>query len=248
MAASSASLRVGNYSLHYTLSGQGHPLVLLHGLAGSSRWWSKNIPVLSDYFQVITLDLAGFGRSRGQRFRLSEAAELVHHWLDMMHIDQCHIIGHSMGGYITTALVSRIPERFDRIVLMDAVVLPMRTSLPVVTLRLLRALRFMPPDFFPVLVGDTARAGPITMRQAIRDILRADLSGELSNIQKDLMIIWGEHDRLLPLDMGYEMHRQLPAARFVVVRGAGHNPMWDRPAVFHKAVIPFLLDGDTAVS
>jgi pimeloyl-ACP methyl ester carboxylesterase len=238
------SLRVGNYTLHYTAAGKGHPVVLIHGLAGSSRWWLKNIPVLANHFRVYTLDLAGFGRSRGQSFALQEASSLVLRWMDAMAIGHCHVMGHSMGGYITATLVARSPERFGRVVLVDAVALPVGSTLPGMTVRLVRAMRYMPFDFLPVLASDIFSAGPVTMTRAIRDIFQADLTAELKKIQADMMIIWGEHDRLLPLRMGVEMHRHLPGAKFVMVPGAGHNPMWDRPQAFHDAVLPFLQEGE----
>ncbi len=236
-----ASLRLDGVTLHYTVAGQGTPLVLLHGLAGSSRWWDRNIPALARHFEVFTLDMAGFGRSRGQHFNLRAAADQVQGWLDAVGIGSCQLMGHSMGGYVVTALVTRTPRRFGRSVLVDALVLPLRSSLPAVTLRLLHALWYMPPDFLPVLVQDTWSAGPGTMVRAIRDSLQADLTGELAKIQTDLMIVWGENDKLIPLVLGLELNQRLAGAQLVVVPGAGHNPMWDRPQAFHQAVIPFLL-------
>ena len=236
-------LRTGNFTIHYTEAGAGYPLVLLHGLAGSRRWWLKNISVLGRYFKVYVLEMAGFGRSRGQRFSLKEAPGLVQGWMDAMKIEQCHVMGHSMGGCVAAALVRRNPERFGRVVLVDAVGIPIRRTVAVMAVRLVRALYYMPVDFFPVLVGDIITAGPVTLSRAIHDILQADMRAELEKIQADTMVVWGEYDRLLPVQMGVEMQRRLPRARLVVVQGAGHNPMWDRPSVFHEAVIPFLQQG-----
>jgi pimeloyl-ACP methyl ester carboxylesterase len=244
MDVTRSTLKIGRYNLFYTRAGTGPPVILLHGLAGSSRWWAKNIPELARHFEVYTLDLAGFGRSRGQSFVLQEAASMVLEWMDRLGLDHSHLIAHSMGGYIATHLVAQNPDRVNRFVLVDAVVLPLRSSLPAVTLRLLHAIRYMSFDFLPVLFADTLTAGPVTLYRAIRDILQADLTSEMERIQSDLMIMWGEHDTLLPVAMGYEMHRQLPAARFTVIKGAGHNPMWDRPQVFNEAVIDFLLAGE----
>lgn len=234
------SLRLENITLHYSVAGHGDPVLLLHGLAGSERWWAKNIAALSRHFRVYALDMAGFGRSRGQPFALEEAAALLLRWLDALHIERCRVVAHSMGGHVTTRLIALAPEMVERAVLVDAAVLPIRRPLPIVGLRLLAALRYMPFDFLPILFTDTLRAGPLTMLRATRDILRGDLTEQLQRIQTDLMIVWGEHDTLLPLAMGEALRRLLPSARFVVIRGAGHNPMWDRPQEFNRLVIQFL--------
>lgn len=236
-----SALRLDNVTLHYTAAGHGHPVILLHGLAGSDRWWAKNIQALARHFRVYALDMAGFGRSRGQPFALEESAALLLRWLDALNIQRCHVVAHSMGGNITTRLLTFAPDVVERAVLVDAAVLPIRRPLPVVGWRLLAALRYMPFDFWPVLFTDTLRAGPLTMLRASYAILRGDLSEQVARIQTHLMIIWGEHDTLLPLAMGEELHRLLPAAHYVVIKGAGHNPMWDRPQVFNPLVIDFLL-------
>ncbi|HLH73505.1 MAG TPA: alpha/beta fold hydrolase, partial [Chloroflexota bacterium] len=53
---------VNGQPIVYEASGSPEPLVLLHGLAGSSRWWSGSVPALSRHYQVFLIDLPGFGR------------------------------------------------------------------------------------------------------------------------------------------------------------------------------------------
>src|SRR5436190_1450625 len=93
--------QVGNASIYYETAGAGKPLLLVHGLAGSRRWWVKNVPALAQHFQLYMLDLIGFGYSRTrQRFRLDEAALCLVDWMDQLQLEQTSIIGHSMGGRI----------------------------------------------------------------------------------------------------------------------------------------------------
>lgn len=58
------------------MAGEGEPVVLMHGLSGSSGWWRRNAPVLVEHYQVFLLGLPGFGVMRRQRrqFVLAEAA------------------------------------------------------------------------------------------------------------------------------------------------------------------------------
>jgi pimeloyl-ACP methyl ester carboxylesterase len=236
--------KVGPLSVHYEVTGQGPAVVLIHGLSGSGRWWVYNIPALAQHYRVYNVDLVGFGRSRGQRLVLREAGGWLKEWLQVVGITQAHLVGHSMGGYIATEVAAAFPEMVRRLVLVDALVLPMGPGLMRHALDLVRAARYMSLSFLPVLVGDTLRAGLLTMGRAVREVLRADLSHRLEAVQAKTMVVWGEKDSLLDPALGRELARRLRRACFVCVEGAGHNPMWDRPQRFNQLLLDFLADDE----
>ena len=91
---------------------------------------------------------------------------------------------------------------------------------------------------------DALRAGPRTMWRTTREVLNADLSDRLDSVRAETLVIWGEKDRLLDSELGYQLAEQLPRARFVCVEEAGHNPMWDRPQRFNELLLDFLADDD----
>ena len=102
----------------YRVVGEGPPLVLIHGLSGSTRWWSRNLAALSARFEVYAIDLPGFGENRRWgRFRLDDVPARLLDWLDVAGIARASFVGHSMGGFITADLAARAPERVDRLVL-----------------------------------------------------------------------------------------------------------------------------------
>lgn len=236
--------KVGPLTVHYEVAGEGPAVVLIHGLSGSGRWWVYNVPALAQRYRVYNVDLVGFGRSRGQRLVLREAGSWLAEWLQVMGITQAHLVGHSMGGYIATEVAAMAPELVRRLVLVDALVLPMGPGLVRHALDLVRAVRYMSLRFLPVLVGDALRAGPQTMWQATREVLSADLSSRLGAVQAETMVIWGENDTLLDPELGRELAKQLARACFVCVERAGHNPMWDRPQRFNELLLEFLADDD----
>ena len=235
--------KVGPLTVHYEVTGEGPAVVLIHGLSGSSRWWMYNVPALAQRYRVYNVDLVGFGRSRGQHLVLREAAGWLREWLQVAGIRQAHLVGHSMGGYIATEVVATAPQAVRRLVLVDALVLPMGPGLVRHALDLARATRFMSLNFLPVLIGDTLRAGPSTMWRATREVLSADLSHRLGEVQAETLVIWGEKDSLLYPALGRKLAEQLARARFVCVEGAGHNPMWDRPQRFNELLLDFLAEG-----
>ncbi len=234
------SLAVGDQHIFYQVGGSGQPVVLLHGLSGSGLWWARNIRPLAEQFRVYVVDLLGFGRSRGQRFMLDQAAGLLVSWMDLLGKERFHLVGHSMGGLVSAELAATHPERVDRLVLVDAAVLPLRRSLFNSMLRLAPALYRMPVDFWPTLLTDALRAGPLTLLQATLALHRADITVQLERLAARTLIVWGEYDHLLPEKGGRLLHESLPGSAYVVVRGAGHNPMWDRAAMFNRLVIDFL--------
>lgn len=234
------NLQVSSGTIHYQAAGAGDAVILLHGLSGSGRWWRRNVPFLAQHFRVYTVDLVGFGHSRGQRFALEEAAQIVLEWMDRLGIEQASLVGHSMGGYITIELAANHPRRVKKVVLVNALALPMNRSLLRNAARLVHSLRYMPFNFMPVLVSDAFMAGPGTLIRAGREILQADVRDELHSITAPAMIVWGEKDPLLPLQLGKLMKLHLPQAELCVIPGAGHNPMWDRPEDFNWTVSGFL--------
>ena len=109
--------------LAYEVAGSGPPLILLHGLSGSGRWWGRNVPAFADSFRTYTVDLPGFGQSRGVRWsRLDDIADRLADWLVDEGLSQAHIAGHSLGGAVAARLAARHPDRIDRLVLVDAAI------------------------------------------------------------------------------------------------------------------------------
>jgi pimeloyl-ACP methyl ester carboxylesterase len=236
--------RVGPLTVYYEVTGEGPAVVLIHGLSGSGRWWMHNVPALAQRYRVYNVDVVGFGRSRGQRLVLQEAGIWLAEWLRVAGIPQAHLVGHSMGGYIATEVAAMVPEAVRRLVLVDALVLPVRRRLVWRALDLAWAMRYMRLNFLPVLVGDVWRAGLQTMWRATREVLSADLSDRLGAVQAETMVVWGEKDSLLDPELGRELAQRLAKACFVLVEGAGHNPMWDRPQRFNELLLDFLADED----
>ena len=62
----------------------------------------------------------------------------------------------------------------------------------------------------------------------------------ISDIAAPTLVVWGEHDRLFPVAYGQAVVDAVPGARFAVIEGAGHNPMWERPGAFNDRILQFL--------
>jgi pimeloyl-ACP methyl ester carboxylesterase len=82
------SVQVGNALMRYQVLGKGDPVILVHGLSGSMRWWSHNIQALAQDHQVYLIDLPGFGTmSRVRtRFALVDVAHWLLAWMEAVEI------------------------------------------------------------------------------------------------------------------------------------------------------------------
>lgn len=223
----------------------GEPLVLLHGLSGSSRWWRRNVPELARTSRVVVPDVIGFGRTRlrGTLPPIGEIADLLAGWMDRLALGPVDLVGHSMGGQIAVHLAARHPERVRRLVLVDAAGIP-RPITPRTLTRFAAEVapprRWGDPFFLPTIVGDALLAGPRTILRAIGHILRDDVRLLLPRVAAPTLVVWGELDTIIPVEHAREFREGIPGARLAVLRDAAHNPMVDRPEAFNRLVADFL--------
>ncbi len=239
-------LEVAETTIHGRRGGSGPPLLLIHGLSGSVRWWQRNIPALARSFTVYAVELQGFGGNRkGRPLPFKESADSLAAFMRALGIQRAYIVGHSMGGHIAIYLAVYHPERVDRLVLAAPSGM-LRRGLPYMVLRLAKHGRYEAPSFVPTVVTDALRAGPVNLLLAARAILRDDVEALLQSISAPTLVIAGERDALVPPAVCASLAAAIKAARFMVLKGAAHNLIWDQHAAFNQAVLEFLLEGSAA--
>jgi pimeloyl-ACP methyl ester carboxylesterase len=225
-------------------AGAGPPVILIHGLGGSSEWWRQNIAALAGAHRVFAIDLVGFGRNRFflKRSRLpldfADIASLIARWIDTEIVEPTTIIGNSMGGQIAIHLAAARPDIVRALVLVNSTGVPFRVA-PSEHLRHL----FVPRglwSFLIVLARDAFRAGPTSIGVALGRIFRDDARPLLRRLQVPVLLVWGEHDPLVPLRYAKEMLIDIRNARLEIIEGAGHVPMWEQPRAFNDVVLQFL--------
>jgi pimeloyl-ACP methyl ester carboxylesterase len=240
------STRVGPYRIHaIELGRDGRALVLLHGLCGSSAWWRRAAPAFAPHYRVVIPDVIGFGRTRcpGRMPSIAGLADCLQDWAVRRGLGQFDLAGHSMGGEIAIHLAARHPEAVRRLVLVDSAGIPRRLS-PRQMLRFAADLvpprRWGDPLFLPIIAGDTVAAGPRVVLRSISQILRDDVRPLLPSVRVPTLVVWGEHDTVVPLADAHTLASTIDGARLEIIAGAAHNPMIDRPAEFAERVLRFL--------
>jgi len=106
--------------LHYNQFGSGEPLVILHGLFGSSKNWQSLAKQFAEHYQVYTVDIRNHGASfhdpvMNYDVMADDLARLMQH----LDIQSSRIIGHSMGGKIAMVAAIKYPQLFSQLVIAD---------------------------------------------------------------------------------------------------------------------------------
>ena len=106
--------------LHYKELGEGKPLVILHGLFGTSDNWQTHAKKLGEYYRVILVDQRNHGHSPwSEDFTYEHLAEDLERLILHLGIDQFTLIGHSMGGKTAMYYSQKYPTRLEKMVIVD---------------------------------------------------------------------------------------------------------------------------------
>jgi pimeloyl-ACP methyl ester carboxylesterase len=228
--------------VRYVVRGAGQPVVLLHGLSGSWRWWERNIDALAEQYRVYALDLGRRERwLRGrERVRPAEAAEVLAGWMAHVGLERAHIVGHSLGGHMAIRLAASHPDIVDRLVLVDAAGLLYGASLVGLTARAFGPAPERTIEFRRMVFADAVRTNPLVVLQTARDMVRDDVAVLLGQVAAPTLIIWGGRDHVVPVANAYALRDGIPGARLFIIPHAGHNPMYHHAGTFNRVVAAFL--------
>jgi esterase len=107
-------------NLHYQISGEGSPLIILHGLFGTLENWGSQISTLSQQHQVIAVDLRNHGQSpHSDAMDYPLMAQDVVYLMDSLELKAADIIGHSMGGKVAMQIALNYPDHVNKLIIVD---------------------------------------------------------------------------------------------------------------------------------
>jgi pimeloyl-ACP methyl ester carboxylesterase len=207
------------------------PLVCLHGLAGSSRWWRLVGQELEATGPIELLDLPP-----------SLPPIALSDWVaDALrdHEGPLDIAGHSLGALVAVQVASLHPHLVRRLVLVAPPGLQPCGAARRLVWPLLVSLRQTRPRFLVRVTSDALRSGPRHILRGGAYVATADVSTDLPAVTAPTLLVWGERDRLVPLAAGRVWEALLPRARLVVLPGVGHVPMAEAPEALVAAVAAF---------
>lgn len=238
-----ARLRVDGHVVRYRALGDGPPVVLVHGLGGSPRWWSRTTHALAEVHRVIVPELPGFGFGLGAGrapFRLAEAPDVLRALMDGLGLGSARLVGHSLGALVCAGLAARAPRRVERLVLIAPPLRCAGAGLLGNALPLARTLLGLPLAATVTVATDIAARSPLALLRAAAELLGTEHASELARILAPTLVLWGARDVLVPASGATELAALVPGARLRLIPGAGHVPMLDRPDEVTRELRDFL--------
>jgi pimeloyl-ACP methyl ester carboxylesterase len=227
-------VEVDGRAVRYRVAGSGLPLVLVHGLACSWRWWSPLLGALGERRRVHVVDLPRLHPP----VRPDRLSGWLGRWLDAAGLKQVDLAGHSLGGLVAAELASAESGRTRRLVLVAPAGIPCGRSLPSRAAHLMVEL-YEARRWLPMLAADALRTGPVDVARGIAFVSGRDLREELAAVHTPTLLIWGERDRLVPLHVAEEWRQTLPDARLAYL-ACGHVPMLEAPGELADSMLFFL--------
>lgn len=235
--------------------GAGPELLFLHGAGGAARWLTFQ-ERLAAQFTVLFPSHPGHGGSPAAEW-IEHISDLAFHYLDLLDalsLDRVHLVGASFGGWIAAEVAVMASPRLASLTLIDPVGIKVDgwiypflfgMDLPEIVATVfhnpMAALALAPPDQSVDTLALQYRQGTAIARVSWNPYLYDPLlRRRLGRIAAPVLLCWGAHDRLAPLDpCGQAWAKDVPGARLRVFGDSGHVPHLEEPEAVADAVVEF---------
>lgn len=260
------TLHINHTDLYYEITGDGSPVLFIHGLGSSSRDWEYQTPFFTKHYQVITFDLRGHGRSAkppgpySMRLFAQDAAELI----KSLSVAPVHVVGISLGGMIAFQLAVDHPELVKSIVVANSgpevIVRTMKDRWQVffrfAIIRLLGMRRMgevLSKRLFPrqehatirqIFVARWAENDPRAYADTLRAIVGWSVTDQLHRIQAPALILTADGD-YTPVSSKEAFLPKISGAKLVVIPNSHHATPVECPEAFNAAVLEFISEMET---
>jgi pimeloyl-ACP methyl ester carboxylesterase len=251
-------------------TGEGAPLILIHGFMGTFCDWRLNIPELARHFAIKAFDLPGFGYSDkpiGFPYTTGGYASFLIALLDKLNIEKATLAGNSLGGQIALMACLKYPGRVSSLILIDSGGYPGCVKFP-----LFKLLKI--PALGEVLMS---MASPLSVRYVLGHVLKdkssikddvvayyynvfktanakkvpptvirnvaideIEITGRLNEINCPTLILWGADDEVIPINYARMFNRSIANSDLLIIDNAGHLPQVDKPEIVNRAILDFL--------
>lgn len=234
--------------IHYLTMGSGEPLLLVHSVGQSIYTWRDLMPTLADSYCVVAIDLPGFGysdRPLSLNYSIDSIAEVIVLVLDALGIKKTHALGATMGGVYTMFAAAKYPDRFMKVTALTPG--GVTDKMPKKIRRLEKPLGMFYREMFgkkdfekylPMFYYDETILSDEVVEQyyktcddhasrqaimfAIRNFDEEYAFDVIRKANREYFIIWGEEDRLQPMDRLFEIRKLLPGSVYHSIRNTGH--------------------------
>jgi len=263
-------IKLDGYLTHYIEKGEGEPVILIHGIFYDSYMWNKNMDALAERFKVYALDLWGCGYSTRESmdYGYPVYADQLLKFMDALNIQKASLVGQSMGGGTCILFALQHRDRVNKMILVNSTGMPNPLPLMGKIANLPKVGEFLmglKGNFFRKMALDInfiydkgfitdSYFENVTRFHKIKDttevllkISRKQFFGKLldeihrlGETDVPILIVWGRHDKSIPLERGQEMHRILMGSRLEILERAAHCPHDEQSQRFNQLAVDFL--------
>ncbi len=241
------------------------PILLIHGFASSTYTFRRILPLLQERYSIIAVDLPGFGKSEKSTsfiYSFENYAKVMIECIHKFGFSTTNIVAHSMGGQIALNMARLAPEKINKLVLLCSSgylnpakrllvwssYLPFFDKFVYYYIRRKEVKDHLKNVFFNQnlinedLINEFGR--PLAEKGFYKALIRllrhreGDLpSDQLKKIKVPTLLIWGNEDRVVPVDVGKRLVRDLPDAQLITYENTGHLITEERPEFVFKNII-----------
>ena len=264
---------VNGIKIHYNEAGEGPTFICFHGGGPGSNAWDNtkhNIDVLSQHFHMMLVDLPGFGLS-DKDVKLGKEpldvfwARLVRDLMDLKRIERAHLYGSSVSGPMCLRFGIEYPDRVGKIIIQSSGVGGgnIFTPMPTEGLKALSEFAenptrenmnkmmhlFIPKkelcteEVIEVRFQAAMIPGHLAARREFSASKNSDLSKDIRRLKAEVLVVWGHHDRMIPIEGALTALTHIPNVRVHIWGGGtGHFVAYEKANEFSRLVIGFLAD------
>jgi len=259
-----AEIEVNGVLTYYEERGSGTPLVLMHGLGGSTELWKHVAGPLAEDFRVVMYDLRGSGRTATPPgpYSFDQLVADLDGVIEALGLGRVLLMGHSMSGALVLAYAAAHPEK-----VLGAVGVGAPAQIPdggrdgmrsraetvealgmgavaetVATNGMAPSFREAHPNEFQAFVRLLESNDPAGYAAQCRVVAELDVTAELGNISAPVLLLAGDKDGVAPPAASEKTAAAIPNARYVQIEDCAHILPWEKPETLLEAARPFLLE------
>ncbi len=223
-------------------------VVLVHGLAVSSRYFVPTAVRLAPHVRVYSPDLPGWGRSEkpARLPGLPELADVLAGWMRANDVPRAVLVANSMGCQVVTHLARRHPELVERVVLIGPTMDRHARSLPRQAWRLFLDMLREPPWSWGIHARDVLDCGVRRIFAYARLALDDRPEHHLPAVHVPALVVRGSRDAIVSQRWADEITHLLPHGRFMPAPGAAHAVNTNAPDLLVRLILPFIMEAQTA--
>jgi len=261
--------KINDITFYYEVRGEGFPVLLIAGLGSDNSSWLGVRRELSKNFRVITFDNRGCGRSGVpcKPYSVRDMAGDAVGLLDHLNIRKCHVVGHSMGGYIAQEMAISYPAYISKLILEASAAVSSERNNRLFndflkqiesgngleclfsqwTYWLFSPKTFKSKTFIPTFLKNIARypykQSAEGFKGQIGAIASFDAAGRIRRIKVKTLVVVGSDDMLILQAESKVLAEKIPDSSLITIKDTGHCIHLENLNGFIKAVTDFLKSG-----